>query len=530
MNYTYSDVHVHGAAFLPDDANTDNIQQLDEACPVANDRGTDLMDFRLVQMNAILASIQFHLMEPTLHLSSDGTLTKIGYSSTGFGVITFGTCKTCSYADTFSSPDAIYYGIGNWNGPIGMSWSERLIINLPVVKNTTITIQGNQPSLGMRVCSMLLNFYPSNETGGYIPGIFQVDRTTGGRIGGFFLMPKGSGIEIQDYQATGGSCLTTDICIPVFLDDAFIGDPGIVDPGNSSTEIGSEESDSSEEGSGFDSSNSEESGSEETSNSEESSIQENGSSTESSSSQSQSEEHILSSTEGSESSSSEKSSNGPNNNIEQNNSAINSQANSSNADQMPSSDSSGNYIGSTSGHFFPTSETSLNLDSSSAQTPESSDISGNSNPSNTNASKGKSVNNAPMPTRGPTETGIKCHTHHHHVTTTQYQCDQGFIHDEEILACEYDNHHHHRKDYYAGDDVEFGLYDYNRFDEECDIGHGIVNYDEDNYKCYYYKYKGKKHHGDHDDDDGEEDEDEDEDDEDDEGDNEENEAGNEDDE
>lgn len=132
VDYTYSDVHVHGAVFLPNNSNIGNVQQLDSVCSVYNDQGTGLMDFRMVQGNAVVASQEFSYMEPTLHLSSDGILTRIGASSTGFDVITFGTCKTCSYSDSFSSPDAIYYGIGNWNGPMGMSWPERLIINASI--------------------------------------------------------------------------------------------------------------------------------------------------------------------------------------------------------------------------------------------------------------------------------------------------------------------------------------------------------------------------------------------------------------
>lgn len=130
VGYTYDDVHVHGAVFLPSGTDKSNVQQLDGACPVYNDQGNGLMDFRMVQVNAVIASMKFSYMEPTLHLSSDGTLTRIGTSSTGFDVITFGTCNTCSYPADFSSPDAIYYGIGNWNGPMGISWPERLIINV----------------------------------------------------------------------------------------------------------------------------------------------------------------------------------------------------------------------------------------------------------------------------------------------------------------------------------------------------------------------------------------------------------------
>lgn len=128
--FKYSDVHVHGAVFLPDGSVRQNVAELDNACSVYNDRGTGLMNFTRVQLNSIAMSQQFSLLPPTLHLSADGTLTRIGTNTFGYDVITFGSCKSCSYGSTFSSPDAIYFGIGNWNGPIGMSWPSHLIINV----------------------------------------------------------------------------------------------------------------------------------------------------------------------------------------------------------------------------------------------------------------------------------------------------------------------------------------------------------------------------------------------------------------
>lgn len=89
------------------------------------------MNFTQVQLNAIEASTQFALMTPTLQLDSDGNLKRIADKKYGYDVITFGSCDACDYSGAnFSSPDAIYYGKGNWNGPIGMSWPTRLIINV----------------------------------------------------------------------------------------------------------------------------------------------------------------------------------------------------------------------------------------------------------------------------------------------------------------------------------------------------------------------------------------------------------------
>ncbi|EPB88519.1 hypothetical protein HMPREF1544_04632 [Mucor circinelloides 1006PhL] len=558
----YSDVHVHGAVFLPDGSSRGNIQELDSACSVYNDRGTGLMNFTQVKLNAIEAAQQFALMSPTLHLSSDGTLTRLSESIIGYDVITFGSCTTCSYDSNFSSPDAIYYGQGNWNGPMGMSWPSKLIINIAVLTNTTITIQGNQPSLGMNVCNTVLNFYPSDNVGFYQSGPFQVDRSTGGQLGGFMLLPEGdiidenhgefagqivannyrwsgSGIEIHDYYAIGGSCLTTDVCIPVFVNDTIDNRPHEnYNPENdtSSSQESSTDSSSSQESSSDDSTitdesssvSSEESNEESSSSSSRSgaelssSTESSESSTESSESSAESSESTLSSSnsENTESSSSESTDNS-------------SQSSESNGESDSSSDSSNDLSSSSSSSDINSSSSEISsIESSTSSNENSSSSDSNTNSSPTVGDHSNSISSSygtPTSTQCPTETSatVICHTHQHHVTRTQYQCEQGFFHDEEVLVCQDDSHHHHRKDYYAGndddnfeDDPEFGLYDFNQFDEECDIDHGVVNdYDQED---RYYKYKGKKYYDDSEyDDDEEEDDDEDEDEDDDEDDDEE---------
>jgi len=54
-----------------------------------------------------------------------------------------------------------------------------------------MTVVGNQPSLGMNVCNTVLNFYPSDNVGSYKSGSFVLDRSTGGQLGGFMLLPEG---------------------------------------------------------------------------------------------------------------------------------------------------------------------------------------------------------------------------------------------------------------------------------------------------------------------------------------------------
>ncbi|KAF1806624.1 hypothetical protein FB192DRAFT_1464672 [Mucor lusitanicus] len=545
----YSDVHVNGAVFLPDGSDRGNVQELDKACSVYNNRGTGLMNFTQVQLNAIEASTQFALMTPTLQLDSDGNLKRIADKKYGYDVITFGSCDACDYSGAnFSSPDAIYYGKG-------MSWPTRLIIN------------GNQPSLGMHVCNTVLNFYPSDDVGFYQGGAFQLDRSTGGQLGGFILLP-------EDYQAIGGNCVTTDVCIPVFMNDTIDNRPSRNNPtppdthsddpnteessteesssteDSSSDESSSTEDSSSDQSSSIDSSSEESSSSSSSSNDESRSAEDNSSSTISSEGSSSS-ESISSTIDSSISSESSSSSESSDSSIESSSSNSQSSDSSESFDiitqsSSSSSDSTDSSSQNDSSSSSSSSSNSSDIDSSSSDSSNSSDssssISSSSNEGSSSSSESASTADSssyPVPSKDhstgfstsydtdyitssstsycPTETStVQCHTHQHHVTRTQYQCEQGFLHDEQVLVCQHDSHHHHRKDYYAGNDddnfehdPEFGLYDFNEFDEECDIDHGLVDDDdyEDEYR--YYKYKGKKHYdGSDDDDDDEEDQDE----------------------
>lgn len=57
---------------------------------------------------------------------------------------------------------------------------------------STITIAGNQPSLGILPCSTLYNFYPSDLAGNYLSGKIYFNRNTGGQLGGLTLAPEGN--------------------------------------------------------------------------------------------------------------------------------------------------------------------------------------------------------------------------------------------------------------------------------------------------------------------------------------------------
>ncbi|CEP07876.1 hypothetical protein [Parasitella parasitica] len=574
-DYKYSDIHVHGATFLPAGADVSNIVPQDSGCSVYNDRGTGYFNFTQVELNAIAASQQFSVLPPTLHLDSEGVLTRLDDSAIDYDVITFGTCSNCTYNSNFSSPDAIYFGRGNWNGPVGMSWPPQLIINIPVLVDTAITIQGNLPSQNMSVCSTILNLYPADNEGHYSSGSFQLNRNTGGQLGGMTLMPEGdiedsgtgafagqvfannyhwsgSGVELHDYQAIGGSCLTIDTCIPIFVDDFVHEIPpppyynsesvnsmsssassSSDESNSSSSEVSSsnssEDSSSSSEDSSSSSENSSSSSEDSSSSSEDSSSSsedsssrdESSNSSEETSSSSSSEESSSSSSseESSSSSSSEESSSSSSeesnsSSVESNSSSV--ESNSSSVESSSSSvESSSNSveISSSSVESSSSEESSISTESSSSSSSISSDISSSSITSNTekssidtessSSSEDLSSNDSSESNGSQIQHSAECHTHHHHETTTKYQCDQGYDHDEEILFCEDDSHHHHRKEYYLGNDddnfendVEFGLYDYNQFDEECDIDHQNGYNDEfeqDDGDYIYNKHKGRKH-------------------------------------
>ncbi|CAO0796738.1 unnamed protein product [Mucor circinelloides] len=237
--------HVFGAAYLPTGTDTKQLEEQTSGCPIYTDRGTGLFDFDIVEQNFLYASKQFSTEPPSLQLDSNGKLTRIGQAdSRGYDTVTFNTCSTTSqtctvFSGQLSDPNAMLFGVGNWNGPQGMTWPEKTIFNIPVLAGSTITLAGNQLSLQVDPCNSIMNFYPSDADGNYVDGgTFTIRRETGGRVGGMILAPtadvldssmgsfagqlistnygwESSGVFINDYGAAGGSCLNFAGCFPL---------------------------------------------------------------------------------------------------------------------------------------------------------------------------------------------------------------------------------------------------------------------------------------------------------------------------
>lgn len=114
-------VRVKGAGDVPFGSN--GLQETQNSCVINNNVG--LYDFNQAKSNAISASKVFATMKPTLRLDSNGTLTFTGASNPDFHVVAFNSCNdgNCTpFPDQMSDPSAMLEGIGNWNGPQGMSW------------------------------------------------------------------------------------------------------------------------------------------------------------------------------------------------------------------------------------------------------------------------------------------------------------------------------------------------------------------------------------------------------------------------
>lgn len=114
-------VRVKGAADVP--AGTQGLQETQSSCAIKSNVG--IYDFDQAQSNAIEASKTLASMKPTLILDSNGKLTSTGASSGDFHIVTFKSCNNgdCNpFPGQMSDPSAMLEGIGNWNGPQGMSW------------------------------------------------------------------------------------------------------------------------------------------------------------------------------------------------------------------------------------------------------------------------------------------------------------------------------------------------------------------------------------------------------------------------
>ncbi|KAI9473826.1 MAG: hypothetical protein EXX96DRAFT_541490 [Benjaminiella poitrasii] len=234
-----SGVRVRGNAEVP--AGSSGLQETVSSCSINS--GTGIYDFNQAERNAKGASEILAGLKPTLYLDSNGKLSSISDASDDINVITMNTCNNgnCNlYPSEMSDASAFLEGIGNWNGPSGMSWPKTgtLVINVPIDVGSTFTISGNLVSSGINPCITIFNFYPSDSNGEYTSGTITLKRNTGSNFGGFSLAPEAhiidgstgafsgtvvgkdykwgsSGIEIHDYAAAGGSCTNFQGCLPI---------------------------------------------------------------------------------------------------------------------------------------------------------------------------------------------------------------------------------------------------------------------------------------------------------------------------
>jgi hypothetical protein len=130
-------ISVRGAALLPSDANTDQVTQLVSTCPVTTSMGTGRVRFPELNTDARSVSRAFANYQPSLYLDKNNNLVTIGSRVNGYDVITMQTCKNgpCSivtHTEQLSYPGNIFYGLGEWNGPVGQEWPSKLIINVRV--------------------------------------------------------------------------------------------------------------------------------------------------------------------------------------------------------------------------------------------------------------------------------------------------------------------------------------------------------------------------------------------------------------
>jgi hypothetical protein len=130
------DISVRGAAFLPPNTYTDQITQLVDNCPVTNTEGTGSLNPYIIFGDARFVSERFKSYNPSLYLDENNNLVTVGPKTDGYDVITMNTCSSryCSLGipGPMSSPDNTFYGLGEWNGPVGQEWPSKLIINVRV--------------------------------------------------------------------------------------------------------------------------------------------------------------------------------------------------------------------------------------------------------------------------------------------------------------------------------------------------------------------------------------------------------------
>ncbi|KAI9277328.1 hypothetical protein BC943DRAFT_364290 [Umbelopsis sp. AD052] len=198
-NILSADTKVHGHWWA---AGNGAAIELNEGCdsPAAVDIPFPFSDVLsdLLAMNERLAT-----QTPDLFLSETGELTYNDNNSTNcYHVMTLAPCQrnplNCLFLGQLSSPKAILFGIGNWNGPNKPYPSDGKVVNInvPVFNGDTFEIATDQPSEGANSCKLIWNFYPVDESGNYLStGSFTIIRHTGSPFAGVVIAPLGNIID-----------------------------------------------------------------------------------------------------------------------------------------------------------------------------------------------------------------------------------------------------------------------------------------------------------------------------------------------
>ncbi|KAG2171652.1 hypothetical protein INT44_008822 [Umbelopsis vinacea] len=198
-NIISTDTKVHGHWWA---AGSGAAIQLNENCnsPAKVDSP---FPFSGVLSDLLSISERLSTQKPDLLLAEDGDLTLFDDISTNcYHIMTLSPCRrdplVCFLLGQLSSPKAILFGIGNWNGPNKPYPSDGkvVIINVPVFNGDTFEIATNQPSQGADSCKLIWNFYPVDESGNYLStGSFTIIRHTGSPFAGVVFAPLGDIID-----------------------------------------------------------------------------------------------------------------------------------------------------------------------------------------------------------------------------------------------------------------------------------------------------------------------------------------------
>lgn len=139
--YKGTDIHVNGAAFLPDNADKSTIQVQTAGCEAFTQQGTGIFNFHDTYSTVSYIQKTYASYLPSHRLNPDDTITQLGPLAAGFAVMTMDTCNEYDcplYPNQLSYPFRMFLGKDNWNGVSGGEFPDTLIINVGFFLYTTV--------------------------------------------------------------------------------------------------------------------------------------------------------------------------------------------------------------------------------------------------------------------------------------------------------------------------------------------------------------------------------------------------------